>query len=201
MTQDAPGGAGRIGGIVLAGGRSTRFGRDKLAEPIDGRPLLDRAVRAIQDVANDVVVVVAPGADRAVPAGVRVVQDPRPFEGPLAGLAAGLAALHATNDIALVVAGDMPALVPAVLRRLVVALADGADAAQLADPAGTSRPLPIAVRREPAADAARALLDSGERRLRMLSKRLSTVTLQAGEWTVDDATAGSLRDVDRPGDL
>ena len=37
----------RIGAIVLAGGRSSRFGRDKLAESIDGRPLLDRAVEAV----------------------------------------------------------------------------------------------------------------------------------------------------------
>ncbi|MGH2474787.1 MAG: NTP transferase domain-containing protein, partial [Candidatus Limnocylindrales bacterium] len=37
MTDAAP----RIGAIVLAGGRSSRFGRDKLAEPMDGRPLLD----------------------------------------------------------------------------------------------------------------------------------------------------------------
>ena len=29
-----------VTGLVLAGGRSSRFGRDKLAEPIDGRPLL-----------------------------------------------------------------------------------------------------------------------------------------------------------------
>lgn len=200
MSGDAQGSA-RIGAIVLAGGRSSRFGRDKLIEPIDGLPLLDRAVLAVQAVAGDVVVVAAPGTERAVPDGARVVHDPRPFEGPLAGLAAGLDALGPTVDIALVVAGDMPALVPAVLRRLVAALGDGADAAQLADARGTARPLPAAVRRIPASVAARALIESGERRLRALPQRLTVVILEASAWTVDDATAGTLRDVDSVDDL
>ena len=37
-----------VAAIVLAGGRSSRFGRDKLAEPVDGRPLLDHAIDAVR---------------------------------------------------------------------------------------------------------------------------------------------------------
>ena len=37
-----------VTGLVLAGGRSSRFGRDKLAEPIDGRPLLWHAIDAVR---------------------------------------------------------------------------------------------------------------------------------------------------------
>ena len=59
----------RIGAIVLAGGRSSRFGRDKLAEIVDGRPLLDHAIDAVRAVATDIVVVVAPGANLARAAG------------------------------------------------------------------------------------------------------------------------------------
>ena len=76
--------------IVLAGGRSSRFGRDKLAEPLDGRPLLDHAIDAARRMATEVLVVVAPGSAPAVPAGVQVVHDAQAFEGPLAGVAAGL---------------------------------------------------------------------------------------------------------------
>ena len=109
--------------IVLAGGRSSRFGRDKLAEPVDGRPLLDHAIDAARRVTTEVLVVVAPGSAPAVPAGVQVVHDAQAYEGPLAGVAAGLAATDA--DIVVVVAGDMPAIVPGVLERLVAAMTAG----------------------------------------------------------------------------
>jgi molybdopterin-guanine dinucleotide biosynthesis protein A len=36
---------------ILAGGRSSRFGRDKLAEPIDGQPLLSRVIDAVRPIA------------------------------------------------------------------------------------------------------------------------------------------------------
>ena len=121
----------RIGAIVLAGGRSSRFGRDKLAEPIDGRPLLHHAIAAVQSVAGDVVVVVAPGQDPALPEGVRLVHDAAAFEGPLAGLAAGLEALDPDIDRVVVVAGDMPTLEPAVLKRLVAMLGPSVDLALL----------------------------------------------------------------------
>ena len=53
--------AARVTGIVLAGGRSTRFGGDKLAAEIGGRPLLHLAIEAVAGVVDEVVVVVAPG--------------------------------------------------------------------------------------------------------------------------------------------
>lgn len=41
-----------VSAIVLAGGRSSRFGRDKLAEPIAGEPLLNRTIAALGPVAT-----------------------------------------------------------------------------------------------------------------------------------------------------
>ena len=43
-------------GIVLAGGRSARFGRDKLAEPIDGVPMLHRVVRTLASQCDETIV-------------------------------------------------------------------------------------------------------------------------------------------------
>ncbi len=82
-----------VAGIVLAGGRSSRFGSDKLAAEREGVPLLHHAVLRVAEVADDVVVVLAPGASGAgLPPGVRVANDPTEGEGPLAGLHAGLLA-------------------------------------------------------------------------------------------------------------
>jgi molybdopterin-guanine dinucleotide biosynthesis protein A len=190
----------RIGGIVLAGGRSSRFGRDKLAEPIDGRSLLDHAIRAVQAVASEVVVVAAPGAEPSVPDGVRIARDPVAFEGPLAGLAAGLADLDPAVDLVIVVAGDMPSIVPAVLSRLLEALEAPVDAATL-EADGRSVPLPLAVRRAAGVAAARELLAAGERRLRALPHALRGEVIAEAVWRRDDPEGATLRDIDTPADL
>jgi molybdopterin-guanine dinucleotide biosynthesis protein A len=195
--SDAP---RRVGAIVLAGGRSSRFGRDKLAEPIEGRPMLDHAIEAVRLVATDIVVVAAPGGSPPIPPGITLAHDEQPFEGPLAGLATGLAALGPDVDHVIVVGGDMPALVPAVLDRL-LSLVDRADAVILNDDAGR-RPLPMAVRRSIVQPLAERLLAGGERRLRaVLAELHAVVAIDPGTWRADDPTGETLRDVDAPGDL
>lgn len=193
--------AGRLGAVVLAGGRSSRFGREKLAEVIDGRPLLEHAIAAVRALGPDVdiVVVVAPDAAPALPRGARLAHDERAFEGPLAGLAAGLGALAAATDRVIVVGGDQPTLVPDVLRLLLEALDDGADAAAL-EIDGRPRPLPMAVRREPGAVRAAALLAEGERRLRALPEALGARVVDEDAWRALDPDGRSARDVDVPGD-
>jgi len=197
--------------IVLAGGRSSRFGRDKLAEPLDGRPLLDHAVDAVAIVAREVVVVgpprtsgdpaaSAPTAGRTPAVPVRTVGDPEPFGGPLVGLLAGLEA--ARQPLALLVGGDMPGLAPPVLAALLVDLdaSPAADAAAL-EHGGAPQPLPLALRVDAVAPVVRQLLADGERSLRGLTERLDVRVLSADEWRPLDPPAATLRDVDEPGDL
>jgi molybdopterin-guanine dinucleotide biosynthesis protein A len=190
----------RSAAIVLAGGRSSRFGRDKLAVAIDGRSMLEHAIDAVRPVVDEVLVVVAPDATPTLSTGVRLVRDDRAFEGPLAGVATGLAATDA--EIVLVVAGDMPSMVSMVLRRLLatVVAPDGPDAAVLASGDG-SRPLPMVMRRTPAQAIADSLLAAGERRLRTLSTALGASSLPEAQWRQDDPTGLTLVDVDRPEDL
>ena len=185
--------------IVLAGGRSSRFGRDKLVEPVDGVPMLERAVDAVAGLVDEVLVVVAPGAAVRIPAGARRVDDARAFEGPLAGVDAGLAATDA--EVVLVVGGDMPSLVPAVLRRLVDALGDASVDAAVLEAGGRHRPLPMALRRSPAIAITAILLASDERRLRALRDGLALAVIPDAEWQLDDPDGATLRDVDRPEDL
>lgn len=192
--------------IVLAGGASTRFGADKLATDLDGRPLLHHAFLAVAEVAGPIVVVVAPGAPPpSIPPGlatrVVVARDSETHGGPLAGLAAGLAALDPATNIVLVVGGDMPSLVPAVLRLLVGALvADPTPGAATleADPPSA---LPMAVRRSLAAPAAAALLAEDRRALRGLLTRVASVVVPAHAWRALDPDGRTLRDVDTPTDL
>ena len=159
-------------GIVLAGGASRRFGSDKLAAPLAGRPLVVHAIEALRRVPVAEIVVVGPPepatpgwlADVAA-AGARLVRDRERFGGPLAGLAEGLRALG-SDEIALVVGGDMPWLDPGVLAGLAAAL-DERDEAGIGClvTEGRDQLLPLALRPGPALALAAPLLDAGERRL------------------------------------
>jgi len=188
-----------VSAIVLAGGRSSRFGRDKLAEPVDGRPLLHHAIDAVGPMASEVIVVVSPDGSSDVPRDVVVVRDARPFDGPLAGLAAGLRG--ARHAVCLVVGGDSPSLVTGVLELLVAALDDRSiDASALADDERL-RPLPAAIRREPGLSAADRLLGEGQRRLRSLFEALPTRMIPRETWRSLDPDGATLRDIDTLADL
>ena len=188
-------------GIVLAGGRSTRFGSDKLAAPLDGLPLVRRAVDALAAVTDGVIVVLAPGVERDdIPAGVTVTHDLQEGEGPLAGLHTGLLAAVRTDQV-IVAGGDMPELQPSILRLLLDTLDDASvDAVALAD-GDRPRPLPIALRTWPAADAVHTLLHAGRRRLRDALDSLRTAVIDEATWTALDPARLTLRDIDEPGDL
>lgn len=192
--------------IVLAGGASSRFGTDKLAADLDGRPVLHHALEAVAAMSNHIVVVVAPEAPvppmpAALARVVAVARDDFAHAGPLAGLAAGLAVLPPDTEIAIVVGGDMPSLQPAVLRLLAEALdADLAlGAATLeADPSAV---LPMAVRPSVAAPAVAALLAANRRALRGLLAVVPSVIVPAATWRGLDPAAHTLRDIDTPEDL
>jgi molybdenum cofactor guanylyltransferase len=193
-----------VTGIVLAGGRSTRFGADKLAAQVEGTSVLDRAIGAVATVAGEVIVV---GAAQALPSipGItcRTVDDPEPFGGPLQALAGGLRAT--STDLAIVVAGDMPTLVPDVLALLMETLRSSSDvdAVVLADPRDPSRrqPVPLAIRVAAARMAAGAALEAGDRSLVRLLGRMALVELAAAQWQPLDPEARTLVDIDVPDDL
>lgn len=77
-------------GVVLAGGRSSRFGSDKALAELDGRTLLARAVDALSGWCEHVIVVGRQNAPAPT-----LPDWPRPGMGPLGGIAA---ALHYARD-------------------------------------------------------------------------------------------------------
>lgn len=91
--------------IILAGGKSSRMGRDKNLVEFDGEPLLARAARLLGGLFAEVIVV----TNQPVPFdlnGAKIVRDEVPYQGPLGGISTGLkASSHEDN---FVVAVDMP---------------------------------------------------------------------------------------------
>lgn len=103
---------------VLAGGRSTRMGRDKALMPLvaGGPPMLAIVLDRLRRVADDITIVSdpRPGYDRF---GATVAPDEWPGTGALGGIATALR--HAAHPHCLVVACDMPFLSPVLLRYMV----------------------------------------------------------------------------------
>ncbi|HTG47643.1 MAG TPA: molybdenum cofactor guanylyltransferase [Actinomycetota bacterium] len=186
---------------MLAGGRSARFGSDKLQAELDGVPLLHHAVLRIAEIADDVVVVLPPSAGgEGLPPGARVANDATEGEGPLAGLHAGLLAA-AGSDAAVVIGGDMPDVRTPVVAEMLRVLGEApVDAVVLAE-GERPRPLPLVVRTGPAADAVHSLLHVGRRRLRDVVDVLRIAVIDEGTWTALDPERRTLLDVDEPEDL
>lgn len=103
-------------GIVLAGGRSTRMGRDKASIDLGGRTLLARAVEIIRRAGGTPVVVSPPRPDLDR-LGVRLLDDEG--MGPLQALRMGLGAAEGP---AFALACDLPLLPPEVVSFLVEGL-------------------------------------------------------------------------------
>jgi molybdenum cofactor cytidylyltransferase len=117
----------RIAAIVLAAGRSSRMGpRNKLLEPIEGIPIIARVAKlARENGADPVIVVTGFDAPRVAAAldrlNVTLVHNAAFADGLSSSLKAGLRALPAEIDGALILLGDMPAVESPVLGALTVA--------------------------------------------------------------------------------
>lgn len=95
-------------GVVLAGGASSRLGRDKALESVNGKPMLAHVVESLDVICSQVLVAGDPKGREAIslPQGVRWISDRYVEKGPLAGLHAGLS--EAEHDLIVAVACDMP---------------------------------------------------------------------------------------------
>jgi len=104
-----------ITAALMAGGKSTRMGRDKCLIEVHGIPLWRRQLDLLSSFSKEVFVV-APNRPDWLPDNARWIPDIVRDEGPIGGLAAALT--HATCPNVLVLAVDMPAMTSAFLEKL-----------------------------------------------------------------------------------
>ena len=114
-------------GLVLAGGRGTRMGGvDKGLQLLNGRPLIDHVLERLAPQVGPLLINANRHIDRYAAFGFAVVGDGNTnFNGPLAGLLAGLQA--AKSDWLLCVPCDAPCLPLDLAARLLTAATDGVD--------------------------------------------------------------------------
>jgi molybdopterin-guanine dinucleotide biosynthesis protein A len=186
-----------LSAVVLAGGRGERLGMDKADAVLGGQSLLERSLALLATLTDDPVVVLRRGQVlQAGPPAARVVRDLAPYEGALAGLAAGLAACR--HDWAIVVACDMPFLNARLLAHM-ASLREGFDAVVPRLSVGLE-PLHALYHRRALASIERALQE-GRRRLVSFYEALRVRYLEEDDLRRLDPDLRSLFNVNTPPDL
>lgn len=180
-------GAGRIDGLIIAGGRSSRMGRDKALLSVGGLPLIavllermaphcGRIVIAAGDErrAREYRAAIAPVLESGAIAERRVAfaLDRYAGCGPLAGLHAGLSELK--TGWALVMGSDMPNVSASLLARMRSAAASAGAAAAVVHAPG--QPFHALYRASLAREAAERL-ERGDRRFMALLDRPDAVAV------------------------
>ena len=184
-----------IRGILLCGGRSSRFGSDKLCVAVDGTPLVARSARNLMQGVGSVLAVIPAGSTslRAIleGAGCEILESPHTVRGLGASLASGVSA-SAEAQGWIVALGDMPYIRAATIAAVKERLARGAliaaptlSGGQRGHPVGFSRSLRSKLIAIDGEEGARSVIAAHHRQVVLIE--------------VDDP--GIVKDVDTPADL
>ena len=167
---------------ILAGGRGERFGgRDKGWLHVRGVPQVRRALESVRAQAGRVLVSANRHLEDYAALGVQVVSDPvAGFPGPLAGIAALLAAL-APDELLATVPVDARAIPPDFVARLQAARGAEAFALVVAEDDEGLQPL-FALYPAALAAHARETLDSGRRSVREWQHRFPVYPCRFDDW-------------------
>lgn len=182
-------------GLVLAGGRGRRLGRDKALVEAAGETLVVRAARRLEQCCQEVFIASGDGR-RLGELAWEQVADPVADGGPLAGILAGLE--RATTPLVAVVAVDLPHLNPAVLQRLAAEWRGEAAVVPLVS--GRVHPLHGVYATE-AAPRLRRLLLAGRRAVIRTLSELGARVVGEERWADLDPDGAFVYNINRPGDL
>jgi molybdenum cofactor cytidylyltransferase len=182
-------------GILLAAGKGTRFGADKLLHPLaDGTPMAVAAARRLGAAVPRNIAVVADAeselAIRLAQAGLRIIPNPRAGEGMGTSIACGVAASPEASGWVIALA-DMPFIPEAVTRAIAAGLDKGADIIAPVYKGQRGHPVGFSARHGPA--LMRLGSDTGARGI--IAAHEDSLTL------IETNEAGVVIDIDNPASL
>ena len=194
----------QVAGFILAGGASSRMGRDKGLLDFGGVPLILHTARLLEPLVTEVTVVGSPRRYAAL--GLRAIADEmtrtpkggiNPGRGPLAGIAAALAATHSRWNV--IVACDLPYLSAEWLDWLLSRALRSRGEAVVPRTERGIEPLAAVYRRECGAPIAAALA-RGVRKVSDAIEELRLDLVYPREWRRIDPSGLVLRNMNAPGD-
>ena len=116
-----PGLISEVAGVVLAGGRSTRYGKNKALVKVDGISLIERVLRVLSKIFNNIYLMTNTPHEYAH-LGLPMFEDEIKGLGPLGGIYTALKVIE--EDYGFFVACDMPLLNEALIRHMVTSRND-----------------------------------------------------------------------------
>jgi molybdopterin-guanine dinucleotide biosynthesis protein A len=184
-----------VGGFILAGGASSRMGRDKAFIELDGEPLILRAAKLLEPIVGRATIIGPP--ERFASLGLHAIPDDHPGFGPLGGIATALrAATHSWN---LIIGCDLPFLTGDWLEFLIQrALESRADAIVPLSEHG-AEPL-CAMYHQKAGAHIRAALEKGVRKITQGLEGLAIVNLAPNESKPFDSAGLLFKNINTPDD-
>jgi molybdenum cofactor guanylyltransferase len=184
-----------VGAFVLAGGESSRMGRDKALLELGGVPMIVRTARLVATVAGRATVVGAPEVYGRL--GLRAIQDDWPGAGPLGGIATALRASECAWN--LMVACDLPYLTREWLEFLMGrARKSNADAVLPMNEAGAE---PLCAMYGKSCEAAIWLaLDRDVRKVTEGLAHLRVEQVERSEWKIFDSEGLLFKNMNSPAD-
>lgn len=180
---------------VQAGGRSSRMGRDKALLSVGGVPLIERVLRQVAGLGQELLITTN-DPERYAHLGLRMVPDSQPGAGALPGLLTALRA--ARYDRVLIVGCDMPFLSRPLLEHL-AELAPQAEAV-LARDGGQYEPLVAAYARS-CIGAIESSLAAGEQRMISFLPQVRVITVDKAALDQLDPERLSFFNVNTPEEL
>ena len=190
---------------VLAGGASSRFGRDKALVRFATKPLLLEIVQLAQTCASKVAVVAAAQKYGDLGGNFEIITDQWPGEGPLGGIITALQHTAATARPVkwnLILSCDMPFLTAEWLQFLVVHARESDKEIQVILPHSTHGPEPLcACYRTNAADPLKNVFDRGVRKVTQALQQVRTEVLDDYVWKRFDSAGRLFWNMNTPADF
>lgn len=184
-----------VSAFLLAGGKSTRMGRDKAFLSVGGVTLLERTLLLARTATTRIFIV---GEAEKFSSFAPVIEDQYRERGPLGGIHAALKAT--TTELNLLLAIDLPFLRPEFLQYLVMEARANSAMVTVPEAGGHLHPL-CAIYRRPLADLAEAALLRGENKIDALFTRVETHVLSQEELSRQGMSPEMFHNLNTPEDF
>jgi molybdenum cofactor guanylyltransferase len=194
-----------VRGYVLAGGASSRFGRDKALVRFGATPLLLQIGQLVRICTSQVAVIAGAQKYSELAANLEIIEDQWPGEGPLGGIITALqhtAATERSVEWNLILGCDMPFLTAEWLQFLVAHARESNKEIQVVLPHSAHGPEPLcACYRTSAADALKNVFDRGVRKVTQALKEVRTEVLDDSVWKRFDSAGRLFWNMNTPPDF
>jgi molybdopterin-guanine dinucleotide biosynthesis protein A len=192
-------------GYVLAGGASSRFGRDKALVRFDAVPLLLEITALARSCTAEVTVVGGAQKYTGLDGKLPIIEDRWPGEGPLGGIITALQHTAATAQHAewnLILSCDMPFLTAEWLQFLIAHAGASAAEIQVILPHSAHGPEPLcACYRTDAVAALKNVFDRGVRKVTQALQQVRTEVLDDSVWKRFDSAGHLFWNMNTPADF